>query len=200
MVPILYCVSIISVRHAVSVAASNAVVLEGNTISLDGAMDKFDRFGILLSGHTGAWSNRVRAIHSCVDNARRAGTCIGKVSDVIVPDSVITSYRRSRALFYEDHEAKNYGIVNRSWKVDTEIKMTNGGEDGECKTKKGRNVTSSGSSVSKCKGSDIEQSSVCCLTVCSNCGGVGCWKCAPYSTCCERPILRCCDEPPWRNF
>ncbi len=37
----LICVSSISVRHVVSVAASNVVVLKGSTISLDGAMNEF---------------------------------------------------------------------------------------------------------------------------------------------------------------
>ena len=203
-VSILHCVSVNNGRHAVSVAASETILLEGNTLSSDGAVNKFDGCGILLSDRDGVWSNGVLAIHNRVHNAYRAGICLGKVSDVKIADSSITNTRRPKAPCYEVDGAKNYEIVGGSCSAKIQIEVTHGSDEKEAETKKAQNVANSGSSVSKCKGMGIEKSGVCCPSVCGICGGVGCSKRAPYGACCVKKIRKagnlCRDGPPPCNL
>ena len=62
-VSILHYVSASNGRRAVSVTASKTVLLEGDTFSSDGAVDKFDGFEIFLSDREAVWSSRLLEAH-----------------------------------------------------------------------------------------------------------------------------------------
>lgn len=197
-VAILYTVGLNNGRHAVSVGASVTVILEGNTFSSDGAVDKFDGCGILLSDRDGVWSSRVLVSHNRVHNSYRAGICLGKVFDVMVADSVITNYRRPDAPCYEVNGAKKYNIVRGSCYNKNLMKRVNNRDEDQ--TVEDNSVDNKMNSNSTCDGRGIERSGVCCPFVCVICGGVGCSKRAPHGSCCVKNIRNagnsCRNGPP----